>query len=222
MIKSAISVASILLLGACAFPKYNYTSETKSISFPELNQVTTAFVGDEMVNQGVEVTRDVLILKSDYTVAGFNFSKGTYPKTGSDENRTYFKLGNSPGAGTSNKPLYIAGITINKHKSLCFISNHNNVEYCGRTPADYEIGKEREQTAQSFQQTLIYSGKVGNKINVSYREFQGAMARPAFNNDVEYDLSDSRQIGYKGALIEVLDADNQKIKYKVLKNFNVK
>ena len=63
---------------------------------------------------------------------------------------------------------------------------------------------------------------MGNKINVSYREFQGAMARPAFNNDVEYDLSDSRQIGYKGALIEVLDADNQKIKYKVLKNFNVK
>ncbi len=120
MIKSAISVASILLLGACAFPKYNYTSETKSISFPELNQVTTAFVGDEMVNQGVEVTRDVLILKSDYTVAGFNFSKGTYPKTGSDENRTYFKLGNSPGAGTSNKPLYIAGITINKHKSFSF------------------------------------------------------------------------------------------------------
>ena len=46
------------------------------------------------------------------------------------------------------------------------------------------------------------------------------MARSAFNNDVEYDLNDSRQIGYKGALIDVLEADNQKIKYKVLKNFN--
>ena len=68
--------------------------------------------------------------------------------------------------------------------------------------------------------TKIIVHKVGNKINISYREFQGSMARSAFNNDVEYDLNDSRQIGYKGALIDVLEADNQKIKYKVLKNFN--
>ncbi|CAD9197495.1 hypothetical protein QAC21B_03669 [Acinetobacter bohemicus] len=72
----------------------------------------------------------------------------------------------------------------------------------------------------SFQQTLIYSGKVGNKINISYREFSGSLARPAFNNDVEYDLNQSRQIGYKGALLEIADANNQSITYKVLKNFN--
>ena len=71
----------------------------------------------------------------------------------------------------------------------------------------------------SFQQTLLYSGRVGNKINVSYREFSSSMARPAFNNDVEYDLDDSNIIGYKGALIEVLDADNQSITYKLIKNF---
>ena len=45
------------------------------------------------------------------------------------------------------------------------------------------------------------------------------MARPSFSNDIEYDLSDSKQIGYKGALIEVTDANNQDIKYKVLKGF---
>jgi hypothetical protein len=46
------------------------------------------------------------------------------------------------------------------------------------------------------------------------------MARPAFNNDVEYDLNESKQIGYKGALLDVIDANNQNITYKVLKNFN--
>ena len=177
-----------------------------------------------MLSQGIEVTRDVLVLKSDYTIAGFNFSKGTYPKTGEDESKQYFKIGNTPGSGTSNKTMFIAGITVNKYKSLCFISNQNSMEYCGRSPADYEMSKEREQTPQSFQQTLIYSGKVGNKINISYREFQGSMARSAFNNDVEYDLNDSRQIGYKGALIDVLEADNQKIKYlrisiRVIENY---
>ena len=72
----------------------------------------------------------------------------------------------------------------------------------------------------SFKQTLIYSGKVGNKINVGYREFSGSVARPAFNNNVEYDLSESLVIGYKGAQIEVLEATNQYIRYKVLRNFN--
>lgn len=77
MIKGLFFIGSALILSACTFPKYNYTSETKNISFPDINQTTTAFVGDEMLSQGIEVTRDVLVLKSDYTIAGFNFSKGT-------------------------------------------------------------------------------------------------------------------------------------------------
>jgi hypothetical protein len=72
----------------------------------------------------------------------------------------------------------------------------------------------------AFQQTLIYSGKIGNKVNIGYREFSRNMARPAFNNDVEYDLSESNQIGYKGALLEIIDANNQNITFKVLRNFN--
>ena len=62
-------------------------------------------------------------------------------------------------------------------------------------------------------------GKSGSKIKIGYREFINGMARPSFSNDIEYDLSDSKQIGYKGALIEVTDANNQDIKYKVLKGF---
>jgi len=67
---------------------------------------------------------------------------------------------------------------------------------------------------------LIYSGKVGNKINVAYREFSNNLARPAFNNTVQYDLDESNIIGYKGARIEVIEATNEYIKFKVLLNFN--
>ncbi len=42
------------------------------------------------------------------------------------------------------------------------------------------------------------------------------MARPAFNNNVEYDLSESPIIGYKGAKLEVIEANNQFIKYRVI------
>ena len=75
-------------------------------------------------------------------------------------------------------------------------------------------------SANSFQQTLIYSGKSDTKIFVGYREFSNNIARPAFNNNVSYDLSESNIIGYKGAKVEVIKATNQFIEYKVLSNFN--
>lgn len=74
-------------------------------------------------------------------------------------------------------------------------------------------------SANHFQQTLIYSGKIGNRITIGYRESSGSMARPAFSNDVSYDLSESRIVGYKGARLEVIDATNTEITYKVLNGF---
>lgn len=75
-------------------------------------------------------------------------------------------------------------------------------------------------TPDSFMQELIYTGKVGDKIRFTYREYQNGMARQAFNINVEYDLSESNLISYKGATIEIISATNQRIEYKVLKHFN--
>ncbi len=72
----------------------------------------------------------------------------------------------------------------------------------------------------SFQQTLIYNGRVGSKINIGYREFSNNTARPAFNNNVEYDLNESPNIAYKGAELAIIEATNQHIKFKLLRNFN--
>lgn len=84
----------------------------------------------------------------------------------------------------------------------------------------FERRKKLFAHAGSFEQTLIYGGKLGDKINIGYRQFSGNMARPAFSNNVEYDLSESMLIGYKGAKIEVIEATDQHIKYKVIENFN--
>jgi hypothetical protein len=90
--------------------------------------------------------------------------------------------------------------------------------------ANYEGRYSREKKSpihdRGFQQTLIYSGRVGDKVRITYREFSQGMVRGAFSNDVEYDLSVSNIIRYKGAEMEILSADNMKISYKVLKNFN--
>mgnify|MGYP001043013533 CR=1 FL=1 len=53
-----------------------------------------------------------------------------------------------------------------------------------------------------------------------YREYINDMARPAFNQELQYDLNESNIIGFKGLRIEVILATNTKIEYKVLSSFN--
>lgn len=65
---------------------------------------------------------------------------------------------------------------------------------------------------------LIYNGKSGDTIKVSYREFLGDMARPAFTQDLNYDLSESKVIAFKSVIIEILEATSSTIKYKLIKN----
>ena len=71
----------------------------------------------------------------------------------------------------------------------------------------------------SFKQEFIYNGKVGNSIKFVYREFSNDFARPSFTQDIQYDLSESTLVGFKGLKIEILSATNTLIKYKVISHF---
>jgi hypothetical protein len=63
---------------------------------------------------------------------------------------------------------------------------------------------------------LLYSGRSADTIKVSYREFRGGMAAPAFFQNVEYDLSTSKTIKFRRFTIDVISATNQSITYKVV------
>ena len=109
-------------------------------------------------------------------------------------------------------------MTRNNRSELCIVSVYNN--YTCEPVGRVDWMKRPVLAHDAFQQTLIYNGKVGSRINIAYREFSNNMARPAFNNNVEYDLSESANIAYKGAELEVLEATNQHIKFKLHQNFN--
>lgn len=73
-----------------------------------------------------------------------------------------------------------------------------------------------------FKYIALYQGKVDNKIRVSFREFYNNLSRPNFTQDIEYEYSEDSKtiIGFKGLRIEVINAGNQTITYKVLNDFN--
>lgn len=215
------AIISLALVG-CATPKYNYHATPQDISKPPVGSVNTAYVGDKLLEQGTFVEREALFISKTTKMSGYTLSEGYYLKVGDDESGQYYQALNTINNGGNVQKSALAdpqkAVMFDKNNKLCVVSIFN-AKTC-TNEHDAKLSTTAVASDNSFQQTLIYSGKVGNKINIGYREFSSNLARPAFNNDVEYDLSESKTIGYKGALLEVIKATNQDITYKVIRNFN--
>jgi len=219
---------------SCASVKNNYVPQTTQISFPELNKVNIVNIGDQMLRQGTATTTRGVALVNENNIGGFILSPGFYPQTGEDEKYIYTNFetrsrGDDMGFITINgglfgQNIYPRGIRFSKEKQeTCAIAPNAygfSQPVCD-TEYSYQATERPIVSSNNFQQTLIYSGRVGDKVRVSYREFSGNIARPAFSNEAEYDLSEAMQIAYKGAKIQILEADNEKIKYEVRSNFNL-
>jgi len=226
-VQNYLIIIALALLTGCAAPTYNYFPTSVEISEPSIDSVNTAYVGDPMVRQGKFTEHDAILLKIKTQVGvidTYTFEPGYYTKKGDSADGSFgfyrpstYGGGGSVSRGLLADPFKVVQAYHNQQK-FCAVSIYNSL-ICTSTTS-YSVTKQQASTADAFQQTLIYSGRIGNKINLSYREFSGNLARPAFNNDVEYDMNQSMIVGYKGARIEILEATNEYIKYKVLTNFN--
>jgi hypothetical protein len=215
---------AVTLATACATPTYDYQPVSREISEPPVGVVAVASVGDSMVRQGKYIEHDGIKLNDKLVVgllSSYTFMPGEYGKTGETKSGAFYLPTDGAGSGRVNvSPIAdpFQAIMLGTDGQICGVSVLGGF-VCTKAVGVEPI-KLQGISPDAFQQTLIYSGKVGDKINVGYREFSSDVARPAFNNDVEYDLKESTTIGYKGALIEVLEATNQSIRYRVIKNFN--
>jgi hypothetical protein len=217
----ALAISVVFSLTGCAVPKNNYQNRSESVSEPPIGSISTSQVGDVLLRQGKFTEHAAIYVPTRISpVWAYTLYPGTYLKQGNDDIGEYFYPG-GPDAGRIEKAAIAdpwISVLVKKDRSLCIVTAFN-VSACG-APGGYEHRSVPVQTQDSFQQTLIYNGKVGNKLNIAYREFSANHARPAFNNSVEYDLTESNIVGYKGAQIEVIEATNRHIKYKVIRNFN--
>jgi hypothetical protein len=223
----AVLLLACVILSGCATPMYNCHPMIMQISEPPLNNIITVQIGETMLRQGKYLDCDALYIKQDIKLvwAGldiYTFTCGYYLKQGEDGKSEFYLPSHEPDSGHVIKgPLAdpFKVIRLDKKSGQLYGVTVLNWAVCANS-TDYEKKKHPIISSDSFQQTLIYSGKIGNKINIGYREFSNDLARPAFNNNVEYDLSESKIIGYKGARIEIIEATNEYIKYKVIQNFN--
>lgn len=211
-----IPLMALSVFSACTSVQYNGAkTEMQKVSYPPLGKTVTAYVGDHMVEKGVISQIEVLQVLQPIDGAMYNIPAKTYAQLGFDSSQDFYEA-----SGVTKNPFAdpfnALSVDHNQDSQICVVTVFG-VESC--YSGQFERQEVISESSNSFQQTLIYSGRVGDKINIGYREFSSSVARPAFNNEVEYDLGESSTIGYKGALIEVIEANNNRIEYRLLRNF---
>lgn len=196
------STALVVLaaLSGCA----SKTSTTyESWVFPSIDRVAVRSIGDSLIEQGYSQVGPEIEFSQNVTVGKTVIPKGRYPYNTENGTGIWFYKGD-----------YF--FYLNKADNRICIDGKDCVTL------EFSLGKAPipgTAQADSLQQTLLYNGKIGNRITLAYRELQNNLARPAFNNSVEYDLSESAIVGYKGARIEIIKATNTEITYRIISGF---
>jgi len=211
------------MIGGCSTVKYNYAPKVTNFSIPELDVVVTKGLGESLLDQGLSTKRVILNVVKKSSISAYKIKPGKLIKVGEDENSEYFSQDAESGLIINSGLLMsypdITAVVQYKKKSDEFcITRPADLTVCGELTAERDT--ETVITNKSFRQTLIYSGRIENKLKISYREYGANIDRSAFSTDVEYDLNEGSLIGYSGARLEVISATNIEIKYKVISNFN--
>lgn len=84
-------------------------------------------------------------------------------------------------------------------------------------PYQVEVTETAVENHDDFYVDVLYQGTSKGEAKISYREFSAGIARPAFTQDVAYELAPdgSTMIAFKGMRIKVLKATGQNIRYIV-------
>lgn len=203
------------------------------VDYPAIGETRTAEVGESLIWKGKQTTIPAVDVKETVTYQASNMGKsfvitvlpGRYVEQGKDASGTYYKgepgtlLADGAPVNTPDTGIYISDADPSKTEVYVLPANWRPLSY----PKDgipFSRASHQRQDALGFKRELVYTGVSKNVVFVLYREFSSDLARPAFSQELKYDLSEGRVVGYRGARFEVISATNQGIKYKTLKQLD--
>jgi len=233
--KNFIIFCISLFLTSCGttstFEPINLKEKTL-IDFPEKGTTVTASLGDRLVAKGYKEDgpaydlNEGLIVQNVILNCSFtNNSRQNYfvnkINSNGDECAGPFVLSTSLDTGGTNfncpGKTFARDICYSKSRDIFYVNFPNQYK-----PIDPNLIQKTRKMAiaqANYVQELIYNGRVDNNLKFVYREFSGDMIRPAFSQTVQYDYNESKFISFKELTLEIVEANNQIIKYKLINNF---
>ena len=221
----------LLISGCYSGATYYYPENLNEMKIikPEIGIISQISLGEAIINsgyghysQGIKILNTISIKNN--LGGNITISDGLYELVYSNENECYYT------------PLDVNQIKYGDPDVNCQIriSDPNKIEIIAEgadlvysalaIPITQTLNYKKVDSIfiskeDSFQQTMIYSGKSNNIIKFSYREFTDDFIRNSFTTDVSYDLSESNIIGYKNFKAEIIEATNTNLKYKIISSF---
>jgi hypothetical protein len=220
---------------ASIFHDENKSTGVQILKTPELNIEKTVEIGENLYKKINQITYNTYKLTLDEDTESKLFNGG------------FIKTHNLKITDKTNQPLYLwnnkkamcinAGYdyTLKRPIKVCLVDKNDNGYFDMATYSykiiTYPLSNDAKYTVKptppsynqdSFKYEALYQGKKGNSIKISFREFKDNMARPAFTQDIDYELNKdgTAMVGFKGLRIEILKATNMDITYKVIKDYN--
>ncbi len=205
---------------------------------PRIGQESTRDVGDSLVRSSFSRTRTTksweVTLKSDASgkfgfLAGYRAVSAPSGAKGpllyhSAEHNPMFCV--TPRGEASTSPPSMAGCFVDTDKDGKF----DAIAFPGHTvdkdlpqPVPYtlaeQVKSEEIVDSRNYQVEVLYQGVSKGEAKISYREFKGGIARPAFTQDVSYELEadGSGVIAFRGLRIQIIKATRESITYVVQK-----
>lgn len=211
----------------------------QTIYSPSLNFEENAELGQTLISkrfiQSIPAIRVNNSISHTSSHNGINIAieiqPGTLTKYGEGELGTYYQSDSFSASitvlGSIKNLENTGGIVIpkNKESTRTVFRNPNKTDIAFLSENQQDILFEKIDNKiiphkDSFIRELIYTGISKNVISIVYREYSNDLVRPAFSQELKYDLGEGSIIGYKGSRFEVIKATNTGIIYKVLKHLD--
>ncbi len=192
---------------------------------PLLNTESIAGVGETILHQGKLEQRAAIHLSEEIQFGkdkAYTLTPGYYVRTSESVGWEFYSPADGPRAGRVKKAP--DAITVqgsfhysNDGKTIGIITNFYQAVNAKAKGITRTIRPALTRT--KTQRFLVYGGMSGTKIRLSYRELWKNITRPSDAVFIEYDLADTNIVEHKGAKIEVIEATEKELRYRVTQVF---
>ena len=197
---------------------------------PSIGESATAEVGDSLYQEGIRTVsrRFRATLKADVTSKMDN-GYVLAAREGFQDDMMMRRDSGTPLLCFITKNTGIIGFFGDKNVKGCLVDSNKNQTFdramfeqfdayfslSNPVPYEIQVTDTVSESPDDFYVEVLYQGMSKGEVKISYREFSHGIARPAFTQDVSYELASDGTgvIGFKGLRIKVLKATGHDLQY---------